>query len=86
MSRGLFQLTAFASTVFIITILAMVAMMLGDPFAPINVWFNKHGTTVLISEVVAIVVLGLAAMSADQRETRAKSAQAASETPTETKE
>jgi preprotein translocase subunit SecG len=80
MSRILFQLTALAATVFIITILASVAMLLGDPVAPMNVWFNIHGTTVLIVEVVLIVVLGLAAMTADRRETlRAKSAPPADE-------
>ena len=70
MSRVLFHLTAFATTVFVITIRAMVAMLLGDPDAPINVWFNRHGSIVMIVEVAAIVFLGLAAMSADRRESR----------------
>ena len=69
MSRTLFHLAAFATTVFIITILAMVAMLMGDPVAPANLWFNEHGSTVLIVEVSAIVLLGLAAMTADRRET-----------------
>lgn len=82
MSRILFQLTAVASMAFVITILATVAMLLSDPVAPVNVWFNKHGTTVLIVEVVVIVVLGLAAMTADRRETlRAKSASADANQP-----
>ena len=70
MSRVLFHLTAFATTVFVITILSMVAMLLGDPDAPINLWFNRHGSTVMVVEVAAIVFLGLAAMSADRRESR----------------
>lgn len=70
MSRILFQLTAVVTTLFVITILAMVAMMLGDPKAPINVWFNRQGTMVLLVEVAAIVILGLAAMNADSRETK----------------
>lgn len=69
MSRILFQLTALAATGFVITILSTVAMVLGDPAAPINVWFNQHGTTVLMTEVAAVVLLGLAAMTADRRET-----------------
>ena len=69
MSRLLFQLTAIATMVFVVTILALVAVLLGDPAAPMNVWFNDHGTTVLIIEVVAIVIFGLAAMTADRRET-----------------
>jgi len=69
MSRILFHLTAIAATAFVITILAMVAMILGDPVAPINIWFNDHGLTLMLVEVAAIVVLGLAAMTADRRET-----------------
>ncbi len=69
MSRVLFRLTAAAASGFIITILAMVAMILGDPDAPVNVWFNRHGTTVLLVEVLLIVLFGLAAMTADRRET-----------------
>jgi hypothetical protein len=73
MSRILFQLTALSATVFVITILSVVAMTLGDPVAPVNLWFNQHGATVLMTEVAAIMVLGLAAMTADRRETlRAK--------------
>ena len=70
LSRVLFNLTAFATTAFVITILAMVAMLLGDPDSPINVWFNRHGSTVMIAEVSAIIFLGLAAISADRRESR----------------
>lgn len=69
MARTLFRLTAFAATGFVITILAMVAMLLGDPFSPANAWFNQHGATLLMLEVVAIVFLGVAAMTADRRET-----------------
>lgn len=69
MSHILFRLTAVATSVFVITILAMVAMVLGDTEAPVNVWFGAHGTMVLVIEVAAIVVLGLAAMTADRRET-----------------
>ena len=68
MARNLFRLTALVATVFVITILAMVAMLLGDPFSPANVWFNQHGATLLMLEVVAIVMLGVAAMTADRRE------------------
>ena len=70
MSRILFNLTALASLAFVVTILASVALLLGDPEAPVNTLFNKHGTTTLLIEVVAIVILGLAAMTADRRETQ----------------
>lgn len=82
MSRILFQLTALAATGFVITILSTIAMVLGDPAAPLNVWFNQHGTTVLMSEVAAVVLLGLAAMTADRRETlRAKPPTVATDVP-----
>jgi methylated-DNA-[protein]-cysteine S-methyltransferase len=69
MSRILFTLTAVAATLFVITILAMIAMLLGDPVAPVNEWFNRHGGTVFIVEVCAIGALGLSAMIVDRRET-----------------
>jgi hypothetical protein len=62
----LFQLTAFATTVFVISVLAMVATLFGDPEAPVNVWINRHMATVLLAEIVAIAVFGFAAMAWDQ--------------------
>ncbi len=72
LSQSLFMLTAAATTAFVITILAMVAMLLGDPDAPVNVWFNNHGATVMTVEVIAIAGFGLSAMIADSREMRQK--------------
>ena len=69
LSQILFKLTALSTTAFIITILAMVAMLVGDPDAPVNIWFNKHGASVMTIEVISIAVLGLAAMAADRNET-----------------
>ena len=69
LSKYLFFMTAAATTVFVITILAMVAMLVGDPETPANLWFNAHGATVLTVEVVSIGVLGMAAMIADRKET-----------------
>ncbi len=69
MPRILFHLTAGITTAFVVTILAMIAMTLGDPTAPVNVWFDKHGATLMLVEVVGIVIFGLAAMTADRRET-----------------
>lgn len=68
-SKALFLLTAGVTTVFVITVLAMVAMLIGQPNAPINVWFNVHGATVLTVEVLSIGVFGMAAMVVDRRET-----------------
>ena len=68
-SQRLFQLTAVATTAFVITIFAMVAMLAGDPDAPVNLWFNLHGASLLTCEVVAIAVSALFAMFADRNET-----------------
>lgn len=68
-SQVLFFMTAACTTVFIITILAMVAMLVGEPEAPANVWFNVHGAMVMTIEVISIGVIGMAAMIADRCET-----------------
>ena len=75
MSRVLFQLTAAVTMAFVITILAMVSMTLGEPTAPVNLWFDKHGGTLLLAEVIGIMLLGLSAMTADRRETLREQAQ-----------
>lgn len=85
-SKALFFLTAAATTVFTITILAMVTMPLGDPGAPINGWFNRYGAIVMTAEVLAIGVLGMAAMITDHMETnRERQMQAARHTAAQEK-
>ena len=69
MSKILFQLTAVATTAFIVTILALVSMLLGNPKAPANVWFDQHGAVVMTVEVLTIGILGFAAMFVDRLET-----------------
>lgn len=66
----LFHVTAGATTAFIITVLAMVATLFGDPEAPINGWINQYGAIVLLVEIVAIGIFGFAAMANDARLTR----------------
>lgn len=72
----LFHLTAGVTALFIITILAMVATLFGDPAAPINQWLNDNGTVLLGGEIAAIAVLGTAAMVQDSRLTRQERRQA----------
>uniref|UniRef100_A0A7C2NYQ6 Uncharacterized protein n=1 Tax=Schlesneria paludicola TaxID=360056 RepID=A0A7C2NYQ6_9PLAN len=69
MKRGpglLFHLAAAATVLFIVTVLALVATLFADPAAPVNVWLNAHATKLLLAEVAAIAVLGVAAMGRDQ--------------------
>ena len=87
MSKILFNLTAGVTTAFIVTILAMFAMLNGDSNWPINRWFNVYGAVVLTVEVVSIGVFGMLAMIADRQETlretrvKARSAANLSHTP-----
>lgn len=66
----LFHVTAGATTAFIVSVLAMVATLFGDPAAPINGWINDYGAIVLMVEIAAIGVFGFAAMANDARVTR----------------
>jgi hypothetical protein len=65
----LFHATAGATTLFIVTVLAMIATVFADPAAPLNVWLNRYGAVLLGVEVVLIVLSSLAAMAWDQRQT-----------------
>ncbi|WP_010587048.1 hypothetical protein [Schlesneria paludicola] len=84
LSKAFFFLTAAATTIFTITILAMVTMPLGDPGAPVNGWFNRYGAVVMTAEVLAIGILGMTAMITDHAETsREKQAKARTIAPLE---
>ena len=82
LSKTFFFATAAATTVFVITILAMVAMLVGDPSAPANIWFNTHGAIVMTIEVVITIgSFGLAAMISDRRETLREARKSNEESP-----
>jgi membrane protein DedA with SNARE-associated domain len=65
----LFQLTALSGAAFGVTILAFVATTFGDARAPATKWFNQHVGTLIAVEVVATLLLGLAAMIQDRTRT-----------------
>lgn len=64
-----FHLVALLSVVFVVTILALVAAMLGDPAAPVNRFLDRHGGLLIGGEVVAILFTGLLALVLDRRQT-----------------
>lgn len=64
-----FLLVALFSAAFVVTILALVAAMLGDPAAPVNRWLDQHGGTLIAAEVAAILATGLLALAIDRRQT-----------------
>jgi hypothetical protein len=64
-----FQLAAFSSVMFIVTILAMVAGVFGDERAPIAQFLDRYIGRVLAAEVAAILLTGFLALFIDRRQT-----------------
>ncbi|MEZ6059763.1 MAG: hypothetical protein R3C19_05325 [Planctomycetaceae bacterium] len=62
----LFRLIVPATAVFVVTILATIACLFGDPRAPVARWFEAHVNKLLLGELVAVVVLSLLAMTVDR--------------------
>ena len=65
----LFRLSAVAAGVFGVTILALIAVVIGDSQSPGARWLNRHAGSIFAVEVAAILVLGFAAMVQDRRQT-----------------
>ena len=61
-----FRLIVPATTVFILTILALIASVFGTPEAPVSKWLDAHANQLLIWEFVAVVVLTILAMTIDR--------------------
>ena len=70
-SNPFFALAAFSTALFVVTILALVAAMLGDPRAPINRFLEAYGGGVIAVEVPAILITGFLALALDRRQTLA---------------
>ncbi len=64
-----FPLAAFASALFIVTILALVAGVLGDSRAPVAQLLDRYAGRLIAGEVAAILVSGFLAMFVDRRQT-----------------
>jgi hypothetical protein len=62
----LFKLIVPIAAVFIVTILAMIAIVFSDPRAPIARFLDRHGNTLLTIEFVALIVVTLLAMIVDR--------------------
>ena len=65
----LFRLSAVAAGVFGVTILALIAVVIGDSQSPGARWLNRNAGAIFAVEVAAILVLGFAAMAQDRRQT-----------------
>lgn len=69
--RGLnvfFRLTVVAASIFVVTILASLSTLFGDPLSPVNVFLEQRATSLLISEVAIILTLALLALIVDRRQ------------------
>ena len=77
----LFRLIVPVCALFILTILALIASVFGDPRAPVSQWLDRHGTQFLLYELVAIVVLILLAMTVDRIRTLRAAPETSSDEP-----
>jgi len=77
-----FRLTVVATSVFVVTILASLSTLFGDPLSPVNVFLEQRATGILVFEVAVILTLALLALSVDRRRTLKQQATATQPTPT----
>ncbi len=89
----LFQLTALAGAAFVLTILAFLAVTLGNSSNPAARWLDRQIGLLIVGEVAALFVFGIMAMSQDRRRTlrelslaAAKSDAESNSTPDEVRE
>ena len=67
-----FSLVIVACVVFIVTILAMVAIPFGEPESPPARFFDEYGGTLIAYEVAVILPAGLCALILDRRQSLRK--------------
>ncbi|MCA9083268.1 MAG: hypothetical protein KDA81_04390 [Planctomycetaceae bacterium] len=65
-----FRLIIPVTVVFIMTILAMIASLFGDPRAPVSQWLEANGNGLLLWEFVVVVAISLLAMVVDRIRTK----------------
>lgn len=68
-SNLFFPLVIAAGALFVVTILAMLAVPFGDPEAPVAGWLERYAGRLIVAEVVLILVLGFLALLVDRRRT-----------------
>lgn len=62
----IFRLVIPATAIFILTILALIASLFGDPRAPVSQWLEAHGDALLVWEFVIVLAVSLLAMTIDR--------------------
>ncbi len=64
-----FRLIVPATVVFIMTILALIAALFGDPSAPVSIWLDANGNKLLAWEFCIVLALAFLAMGIDRSRT-----------------
>ena len=64
-----FRLAAGLVVLFVITIFAMIANLLGDPRAPVAQFLDRYALHFIIGETIGILITGTLAMTIDQANT-----------------
>ena len=64
----LFRLVIPATAVFVITILALIAVVFSDPRAPVAKFLDRHGNLMLLIEFIVVIVLTLLSLIVDRRQ------------------
>jgi hypothetical protein len=62
-----FRMAAILVALFVMTIFALIAIMFGDPAAPVAMWLDRYGMQLIIGEMCAILIVGTLAMTVDRR-------------------
>ncbi len=61
-----FRLAAISAVAFIVTVLAMTAVLFGNQNAPVARFLNEYGLQVIAVEVALTLTTGLAALTVDR--------------------
>ena len=61
-----FRLAAGLVVMFVITIFAMIANLLGNPKAPVAQFLDKYALHLIVLETIGILVTGMLAMTIDK--------------------
>lgn len=62
-----FRLAAGLVALFVVTIFSLIAVLFGDPAAPIAKLLDQIGMQLIIGEMCAILIVGTLAMTIDRR-------------------
>lgn len=76
-----FPMVLFSAAIFIFTILAMVAVMFGDPRAPVARFFDVHAGRLITAEVIVTLFVGFLALAVDRLQTIRRRQQSADPLP-----